>query len=164
MHANTHGAVGVTILTVTYLIVKNDKKAILIGGLLAFSSHYILDFIGESGYKSIKEMVLIEFGIYLYGIILMSSLGKKYLLFTIFGHFMANLMDYIDKKMYLALFLPKEFEITYYFHNKNQVLYPINYKATILAAIFSAILIGICFLILKLYKRKDFLLPNTIFF
>ena len=154
MHANTHGAIGIAIVTATYLGTKSEKKTFIVGGILAFASHYVLDFIGEAGYKSVQQMLLIEFGIYLFAIIIMSFLGKKYLFFTIFGHFMANLMDYIDKKMYLALFLPEEYKITYYLHSKNQVLYPINYNVTILAAIFSVILIGVCYFTLKFYKSK----------
>lgn len=152
MHANTHGVIGIAIVTATYLITKNDKKTFLIGGILAFASHYVLDFIGEAGYKSVQQMLFIEFAVYLWGIVLMSFLGRKILLLTIFAHFMANLMDYIDKKMYLALFLPKEYSITYYFHSKEQVLLPISYNATLMAAFLSAIIIGICFFVLRLNK------------
>lgn len=154
MHANTHGAIGVAIITATYLITKSKKKTFIIGGILAFASHYFLDFIGESGYKSVQEMLLIEFGVYLWALVLMSFLGKKFLIFTFFAHFAANLMDYIDKKMYLALFLPKEYEITYFFHSKNQVLLPLSYANTIAAAFISTAIIGICFLLLKSKKKS----------
>ena len=154
MHANTHGAVGIAIITATYLLTKSDKKTFLIGGSLAFTSHYVLDFIGEAGYKSVQEMLLIEFSVYIWALLIMSFLGKKFFVFTVFAHFAANLMDYIDKKMYLALFLPKDFQITYYLHSKNQVLLPISYEMTIIAAIVSALSIGVCFLLLK-SKRKS---------
>jgi len=154
MHASTHGAIGIAIITATYLITKSEKKTYIIGGILAFSSHYILDFIGESPYNNMQEMLLIEFAVYLWSLVLMFFLGLKYLKFAIFGHFMANLMDYIDKKMYLSIFLPKEYPFTYYFHSKNQVLIPISYQATITAAIVSAILISSCFLMLRHRKRR----------
>lgn len=149
MHANTHGAIGIAIITATYVFTKSEKKTFLIGGVLAFASHYILDFIGEAGYKSVQEMLIIEFAVYFWALVLMRFLGKKVFFFTVFAHFMANLMDYIDKKMYLALFFPKEYEITYIFHSKNQVLLPINYEATLTAAFISALIIGVCFLLLK---------------
>ncbi len=154
MHANTHGAIGIAIITATYLITKSEKKTYIIGGILAFASHYILDFIGESSYKTTKEMLLIEVAVYLWSLVLMFFLGIKYLKFAVFAHFMANLMDYIDKKMYLSIFLPKEYPYTYYLHSKNQVLIPISYQETIMAAIVSAVLIGICFLLLKHRKNK----------
>ena len=153
MHASTHGAVGIAIITTIYIITKSERKTFIIGGTLAFISHYLLDFIGESPYKSMQEMLLIEVALYLWSLILMFFLGIKYLKFAVFGHFMANLMDYVDKKMYLSIFLPKEYPFTYYFHSKNQVLIPISYQVTIIAAIFSGLLISLCFLLLKFRKR-----------
>lgn len=152
MHASTHRAIGIAIITATYVITKSEKKTYIIGGILAFASHYILDFIGEAPYRSMQEMLLVEFAVYLWSLILMFFLGIKYLKFAVFSHFMANLMDYIDKKMYLSIFLPKEYPLTYYFHSKNQVLIPINYQETMIAAIVSATLIGACFLLLKIRK------------
>ncbi|APZ46751.1 hypothetical protein BW723_10855 [Polaribacter reichenbachii] len=154
MHASTHGAIGIAIITATYVITKSEKKTFIIGGILAFASHYVLDFIGESPYKTIQEMLFIEVAVYLWSLILMFFLGKKYLKFSVFAFFMANLMDYIDKKMYLSIFLPKEYPFTYYFHSKNQVIFPISYQNTIIAAIVSVILIGVCFLWLKNSKRR----------
>jgi hypothetical protein len=154
MHANTHGAIGIALVTATYLVTKSEKKTFIVGGVLAFASHYVLDFIGEAGYKSVQQMLFIEFAVYLWGIVLMSLLGRKILILTVFAHFMANLMDYIDKKMYLALFLPKDYEITYYFHTRDQVLLPLSYNATLIAAVVSTLLITMCFLILKFKKSK----------
>ncbi|WP_405565896.1 hypothetical protein [Polaribacter sp. Asnod6-C07] len=154
MHASTHGAIGIAIITATYIITKSEKKTFIIGGILAFASHYVLDFIGEFPYRTIQEMLFIEFAVYLWSLVLMYFLGIKYLKFSVFGFFMANLMDYIDKKMYLSIFLPKEYPFTYYFHSKNQVLIPISYQKTIIAAIVSVILIGICFLILRNNKMR----------
>lgn len=154
MHASTHGAIGIAIITATYIITKSEKKTFIIGGILAFASHYILDFIGESPYKTMQEMLFIEVAVYLWSLVLMFFLGIKYLKFSVFGFFMANLMDYIDKKMYLSIFLPKEYPFTYYFHSKNQVLFPLSYQKTIIAAIVSVILIGACFLILKNSKMR----------
>jgi hypothetical protein len=149
MHANTHGAIGIAIITATYVLTKSEKKTFLIGGLLAFASHYVLDFIGEAGYKSVQEMLLIEFGVYVFALVLMGFLGRKFFVFAVFAHILANLMDYIDKKMYLALFLPKEYEITYFFHSRNQVLLPISYNETIAAAFISIAIIVFCFVLLK---------------
>lgn len=155
MHASTHGAIGIAIITATYAITKSENKTYIIGGILAFTSHYILDFIGEAPYKSMQEMLLIEVAVYVWSIALMFLLGIKYLKFAVFGFFMANLMDYIDKKMYLSIFLPKEYPLTYYFHSKNQVLIPLSYQETIIAAIVSVMLSGFCFLFLK-YRKKSF--------
>jgi len=69
MHASTHGAVGIAIITTIYIITKSERKTFIIGGTLAFISHYLLDFIGESPYKSMQEMLLIEVALYLWSLI-----------------------------------------------------------------------------------------------
>lgn len=154
MHAGTHGAVGIAIITATYIFTKSEKKTYIIGGVFAFVSHYILDFIGEAPYKSIQEMLLIELAVYAWSTVLMYLLDIKYFKFAVFAHFMANLMDYIDKKMYLSIFMPKEYPYTYYFHSKTQVLLPLNYRETIAAALLSVLLTGFCYLLLRFQKNQ----------
>lgn len=149
MHCNTHGTAGIAILTTCYLITKSKKKTYILGGLIAFGSHYVLDLVGESGYKSMLQMNSIEVSIFLFSMILMYRAGIESLKLAFFGFFMANLMDVIDKKAYLAILLPKEYKFTYYFHSKDQVLYPISYEATLGAALFSLILVLICFFCLN---------------
>lgn len=153
MHCNTHGTAGIAILITTYLLTKNVKKTYIIGGIIAFASHYILDFIGESGYRSMQELLSIETFVFMVPMVIMYFAGIKFLKISFFGFFMANLMDVIDKKMYLAILFPKRYSFTYYFHSKKQVLFNISYQATIGAAVFSMILVITCLLYLKYRKQ-----------
>lgn len=153
MHCNTHGTAGIAIITTCYLLTKSTKKACALGGTIAFLSHYILDFIGESGYKTMQELLLVECIILLYSMVVMYKSGFKFLLLAIYGYITANLMDLVDKKMYLAILFPKNYSLTYYFHSKNQVLFPISYEATMAAALFSLVLVLICYLSIK-YSQK----------
>ncbi len=149
MHCNTHGTAGIAILTTTYLLTKNVKKTYIIGGLIAFGSHYVLDFIGEAGYQSMFQMLSIETSIFLFSMLLMYKAGMKAFQLGFFGFFIANLMDVIDKKAYLAILFPKHYDFTYYFHSKDQVLFPISYEATLGAALFSLVLVTFCYFGLK---------------
>lgn len=154
MHSNTHGTAGIAILTTCYLITKSKKKTYVLGGLIAFGSHYVLDCIGESGYKSMLQMNTIEVSIFLFSMLVMYRAGIEYFKLAFFGYFMANLMDVIDKKAYLAILLPKQYDFTYYFHSKNPPLIPISYEATLGAALFSLLLVLACFFVLK-FKMKS---------
>ncbi|MGY6647657.1 hypothetical protein [Wenyingzhuangia sp. IMCC45574] len=149
MHCNTHGTIGIAILTTTYLITKNEKRTYWIGGILAFGSHYLLDYIGEASYKSMLEMLSIETSIFIVAMLLMCFNGFKALKLAFFGFFMANLMDVIDKKLYLAILFPKQFDFTYYFHTRNPPLVNISYETTIGAAICSVILVISCWFLLR---------------
>lgn len=154
MHCNTHGTVGIAIVATCYLITKSKKKTYILGGLIAFGSHYLLDYIGEAGYKSMLQMNTIEISIFLVAMLLMYKAGMEYFKLAFFGFFMGNLMDVIDKKAYLAILLPNQYDFTYYFHSKKPPLFSISYEATLGAALFSLILVLVCFFCLK-YKKHQ---------
>jgi hypothetical protein len=84
--SSTHGAIGGAIVLIT-----PDP---VLGLGLAFVSHFVMDYIGETGYKDLKEAAFIEaclLGIY----IASATLGDFWLLMG--GWVMANLPDLIDK-------------------------------------------------------------------
>jgi len=154
MHCNTHGTAGIAIVMATYFITKNVRKTYLIGGIVAFASHYALDYIGEFSYRSMQEMLTIETSIFVLSMLMMSFAGIKFLKLSFFGFFMANLMDVIDKKMYLAILFPKHYKFTYYFHSQNMVLFKLSYQETIGATIFSVFLLSITFFYCLRNKAK----------
>jgi len=94
------------------------------GCLLAFVSHLLADYIGESGgIKTPKQRVLFDIvpiiilfiASYFYG-------GSNEVWLVILGCIFGNLPDLIDKKLYLAIIYPSKFKANIYLH-WQKVLY-----------------------------------------
>jgi hypothetical protein len=88
MWSSTHGAIGGAIVLVT-----PDP---VMGLGLAFLSHFVMDYLGETSYKSLKEAAIVEANLLLV-YICASTLGDFWLLMG--GWVMANLPDLIDKPL-----------------------------------------------------------------
>lgn len=91
MYTNTHGCTGAII----YAACPNK----FIGAGLAFLSHYLLDYIGETGYGGKKIEYLIE-GTFLAIFILLAFLSQDPMSYFI-GWGMGNGPDLIDKRLLL---------------------------------------------------------------
>ena len=110
MNATPHTVIGYSIIK---LVGGNP-----LGCLLAFSSHLLADFIGESGgIKNTKQRVIFDviptiillIASYFYG-------GIAEVWLVILGSVLGNLPDIIDKKLYLATIFPTKFKMTEYLH------------------------------------------------
>lgn len=105
----------------------------ILGIGLAIGSHFILDFINESG-LSRKDQTHYDMNFsimgYLISILLfiIDSRDPGYLFlesrsyYFILGSICGNLLDLIDKKLYLAIFFPERYKPTYYFHLRKKPL------------------------------------------
>ena len=89
-----------------------------LGCLLAFASHLLADYIGESGgIKTTKQRVIFDvvptvilfIASYFYG-------GLYEVWLVILGSIFGNLPDLIDKKFYLTIKFPNKFKATMYLH------------------------------------------------
>tara|TARA_R110000803_G_scaffold108500_1_gene176776 strand:+ start:262 stop:687 length:426 start_codon:yes stop_codon:yes gene_type:complete len=116
MNATPHTVIG-------YSIIKLAGGNPL-GCLLAFGSHLLADFIGESGgIKNTKQRVIFDviptlilaISSYFYG-------GWSEVFKVFLGCFFGNLPDLIDKKFYLTILFPTKFKMTNYLH-KQKVFY-----------------------------------------
>ena len=131
MNATPHTLAGFTIVTAF-------KDNLLLGVPLAISSHFVLDFINESGLSKkerFKFDILPSFLCYLFAIF-----SSQFWLFLL-GSVCGNLFDLIDKKLYLATFLPKKYKYTYYFHLKRKPLINPKPEITMSIGFISAVII-----------------------
>lgn len=123
MNATPHTLAGFTIVTAF-------QDNLLLGIPLAIGSHFALDFINESGLSKKERFqfdVLPSLLVYL-----VATLSGQFWLFLL-GSICGNLLDIIDKKLYLATFFPSKYKSTHYFHLKSKPL--INPKPEITMAI-----------------------------
>lgn len=109
MYSHVHGVAGAVVLTATVAIgnVLNVPSAgIVIGCFAAYVSHFLLDYLGETGYGDNKISSLIEFPHLLtFGTLGFIS-GHFWLYFL--GWVMGNLPDLIDKPLRLSGIRPQE--------------------------------------------------------
>ena len=90
MYTNVHGSVGAII----YSACPNK----IVGGFLAFVSHFILDYLGEKRYRNQKLGMAIE-GILLAVFLVVAYLSTDFSGFAI-GWMFGNLPDIIDKRFF----------------------------------------------------------------
>ena len=111
MYSNFHGSIGVAIVTTTYLITKDEVMAMAIGGFLSFLAHDPTDRLGEHNLG--KYFLLYE----IFPFIIAMAIGWYSGFFWMFfvGYFTGNIMDVWDKKLYLAILMPKKFKMLYDF-------------------------------------------------
>lgn len=91
MYSNVHGVSGA--------IIYSSCPNKIIGGILAFLSHFLLDYIGESGYGSKKIEFLIE-GVFLLIFLIIAIFSKDTSGYFI-GWILGNFPDLIDKRLFL---------------------------------------------------------------
>ena len=110
MNATPHTVIGYSIIK---LVGGNP-----LGCLLAIVSHFLADYIGESGgIKTTKQRVIFDIvptiilavSSYFYG-------GIAEVWLVILGSVLGNFPDIIDKKLYLTILFPTKFKMTEYLH------------------------------------------------
>ena len=131
MNATPHALAGFAIVTAF-------KDNLYIGIPLAIASHFILDFINESGLSK-KEKFQFDVlpSLICYVIAIFSGQFWLFLLGSVCG----NLFDIIDKKGYLAIFFPSKFKFTYYFHLRKKPLINPKPQITMGIGFFSGIIL-----------------------
>jgi len=107
MFSNVHGVVGTLLVVGTFALTGSLPVAIVLGGILAFLSHDILDRLGERTFGSIKQMAIFE-AISLLVFMFAAWMSGLWVLYAV-GWVMGNMMDIIDKKGYLSIIFPAKF-------------------------------------------------------
>lgn len=148
MYSNAHATTALVCTTSVLLITKDIKKAYWIGITLAIVSHWFLDFLKEKGMTK-KEAIIYDVvpGIPYF----LMALFSGYFWLFMFSWLAGNLLDLIDKKMYLVIFFPKKYKPTYYFH-KHKTGIQLSKKQTIASSFISTIVTVIIFLILVIWR------------
>ena len=114
MNATPHTLAGFT-------IIKTFEDNLAIGIPLAIVSHFVLDYINESGLSKKEQMYYDALpSVLIYTLALFSGNFWLFLLGSICG----NLPDLIDKKLYLSIFLPDKFKMTQYLHWQKTLINP----------------------------------------
>lgn len=140
MHSSVHGNVGVSIGKTVLAITGVSIFGVILGSFLAFLSHDPVDRLGEKGYPSMKITLLYEVIPFLITMLLGFYDGNfwLYLLWYTSG----NVMDLIDKKLYLSVFFPKKFPATYHFKcHRRRPNIQLNLKQTKIAMYISVLTI-----------------------
>lgn len=113
MYSSVHATAGTLIVLATYAVTNSTSSAMIIGGSVAFLAHDVLDRFGEKSYGDLQTSLIWEvvplllFAVMAY----LSGLWQLYFVGWIAG----NLMDIIDKKLYLAILFPKRVSFMYLF-------------------------------------------------
>jgi len=95
MYSHVHGVVGAVAYTATYAVTSSHLAA----GFVAFVSHFVADYLGESGYGTNKLFLQLELSHLLaFGVLGFLS-GHFWMYFL--GWFWGNLPDLIDKRLFL---------------------------------------------------------------
>ena len=114
MYTHVHSVVGTAIVGATYLVTKDVWLTSIIGGTLSFVSHHYVDKLGEASLTDSDK----------YGMeisVMINLLGASYALGDLFwipilGIIAGNLMDLIDKKLYLVFF---KYSIVEFFYKRG---------------------------------------------
>jgi len=107
MYSNVHGVAGTLLVLGAAQVSPDPVIAMAAGGIAAFYSHDVLDRLGEKSYGDLKTTALWE-GIPFALFACVAFLSGQWWLYA-FGWVMGNLMDIIDKKLYLAIIWPSRF-------------------------------------------------------
>lgn len=145
MYSNPHAATGLVITTTVYALTNSEELAFAIGLPLAIASHYFLDFLFEKHLS--KEEVLIYDVVPSFIYIGLSIISGHFWL-MMFSWWSGNLLDLIDKKLYLTVFFPDRFKPTHYFHNHTNGI-KFNLNQTKVASIISTLVAIVIALLLK---------------
>tara|TARA_R110000772_G_scaffold188838_2_gene299922 strand:- start:867 stop:1292 length:426 start_codon:yes stop_codon:yes gene_type:complete len=96
------------------------------GCLLAFISHLVADYIGESGgIKTPKQRVFFDIIPTIILFIASYFYGGLYEVWLVaLGSIFGNMPDLIDKKLYLAIIYPTKFKATLYLHWQKAIYNP----------------------------------------
>ena len=129
MYSNPHAAVGLACTATTFFITKDLNQALWIGLPIAVISHWLMDFLREKGMSKtqvIKYDVIPSLVFYLP----LFFIGFEYFWLFFLSWIAGNLLDLIDKKLYLTIFFPNKFKSTRYFHKHKTGLQLTNTQRT----------------------------------
>jgi len=104
-----------------FTIIKTFESNLAIGIPLAIASHFVLDYINESGLSRKEQMYYDALPSVL--IYMLSLFSGNFWLFLL-GSVCGNLPDLIDKKLYLSIFFPNKFKSTEYLHWQKTIINP----------------------------------------
>ena len=151
MYPNVHATAGVICTLGIYAITKDTLSAGILGGILAFYSHDLFDRLGETGYRTMKQFLLIESPPLILFIVLgyFSDLTWLYLIGWVGG----NCMDLIDKKLGLSIINPVKYPATFLFKAHNRLPdINLNLRQTIILCYLASLLLIGLFLIELRFK------------
>ena len=110
MLPNVHGITGTACTLSVYAITKDIATSVIVGGIIAFLSHDVMDRLGEMKYKNFIYNEAVLFAIFCF-IAWQSELTLLYAVGWIGG----NTMDLIDKKMGLSVYDNKKYPFGTFF-------------------------------------------------
>jgi len=116
-----HASIGLAIHTTIYAVSKDEFTTFVVGVPLSIFSHWVADFLFEAKLSSEDMLTYEGFGLCIfYGGILFTDMSIFWLFFFLSSWCSGNLLDFIDKKMYLATIYPDKFKVTNWFHNHKK--------------------------------------------
>lgn len=107
MYSNVHGTAGALLVLAGCTVSDDPVIGATAGGLAAFFSHDLLDRLGEKSYGPLKVALLWE-GLPLLLFASVAYLSGSWWIYAL-GWVLGNLMDIIDKKLYLSILFPNKF-------------------------------------------------------
>lgn len=123
MNATPHTVLGYAAVATLYV---ENPLTLFIGFYVAFISHLILDYIGESnGIKTTNQRLYLD----VLPTLVLASIcgivgGWTELGLFIVGSIGGNLPDLIDKKLYLSIIYPNKYKSTEYLHWQKPIINP----------------------------------------
>jgi len=160
MYSHVHGVAGAVVYTASYALFNAFELPIAghaVGAFTAYITHFLLDYLGETGYGDNKISSLIEFP----HLITFGTLGfiSGYFWLYFLGWVFGNLPDLIDKPLRLTGIRPQEWHSC---HNGpglfqwkgNKLGYPVKIKLdrdqTIVAGIMATMVLTMWTFAIKL--------------
>jgi hypothetical protein len=140
MYPNVHGVVGAIVTISTYAVTKDTTITYIVGGLLAFASHDVMDRLGEKKYPSTKFLLLFEGS--LFAIFCYLAYKSNLTILYVIGWICGNAIDFIDKKMGLSIINPTKYPSFNWFKcHKREPNLDFNLSQTILISILATLIL-----------------------
>jgi len=111
MLTSFHTAVSYAVGTCITYVTKNPY----LGTACVFALHYPIDYLGENVSKGYQKYEIIFHALYL----TLGIIYNDWIMFLIYA-LSGNLMDVIDKKLYLSILYPYKYSHWYIFHKKER--------------------------------------------
>ena len=139
MYPNVHGITGALCTLGTFAVTKDVTISAIIGGVLAFLSHDLMDRLGETRYKNLLYYEALFFAIFC----CLAWKSDQTILYFI-GWFAGNMMDFIDKKGGLSIYNLKKYPYGDFFPcHRRAPNFDLNETQTILIGILATLILWI---------------------
>lgn len=145
MYSSSHAAIGTTLVAGGFIA--GGTGGLIVGAAVAVVSHLFVDYLGEEPYGDLTTSAIWELIPML--IFAASAFLSGYPMVFLVGWLAGNLMDIIDKKLYLAMFL-KNVDPWYFFH-KGKPKIKLDLATTKMYAFMSCIVYVTVAIIMKGY-------------